>query len=105
MVTTPPSPVGDTVDLPGGNLIDWGSARGAQSYALYRETLASRYATPATLTALIQLTVANNDLNADGFVDTQYTDTAIPFPSQGFFYKVTALDPCNVETKNADLLP
>lgn len=103
--TTPPSPVGDTVEMPGGNLIDWGFASGALTYKLYRETIPSRYATPATLTALIQLTVANNDLDADGFVDTQYTDAAIPLPSQIFYYKVTALDPCNIETKNADLLP
>jgi len=102
--TTPPDAVGDTIDLPGGNLIDWAFSRGAVSYRVYRETDPSRYTTPGTLTPLITLTAANNDLDLDGLVDTSYTDTGIPFPGQVFFYKISALDPCNIET-TSELLP
>ncbi len=102
--TTPPEAVGDSVDLPGGNLIDWAFSRGASGYRLYRQTNASAYTNPPGISPLITLTAANNDLNADGFVDTQFTDAGIPLPDQSFFYKVSAIDPCNVETKD-ELLP
>ena len=105
--TTPPAPVGETLDLPiaGSGFIDWGFSRGAVAYRLYRQTNAAAYATPASLTALITLTAANNDGDGDGLVDTEYTDVANPVPGQAFFYKVTSLDPCNVEGKTQDLLP
>lgn len=102
--TTPPAAVGDTLELSGA-LLDWGFSRGALSYRVYRETTASRYATPATLVPLVTLNAANNDLDGDGAVDTAYTDSAIPLSGQTFYYKISALDPCNVETRTADLAP
>jgi len=104
--TIPPAAVGDTIDLPvpGGGLIDWAFSRGAVSYKVYRQNSASVYTNPAVLTPLVTLNAANNDLDGDGQVDTQYTDPALPTAGQAFFYKVTAADPCNVETKN-ELLP
>ena len=98
--------MGDTIDLPvpGGGLIDWAFSRGAVSYKVYRQNSASVYTNPAVLTPLVTLNAANNDLDGDGQVDTQYTDPALPTAGQAFFYKVTAADPCNVETKN-ELLP
>ncbi len=102
--TTPPAPVGDTLNMPGGNLIDWAFVRGAVSYRVYRETDPSGFAAPGSLTPLITLNAANNDLDLDGIVDSQYTDTGVPFPGQVYFYRITALDPCDIETQN-ELLP
>lgn len=102
--TTPPSSVGDTLDLPGITLLDWGFSRGAISYKVYRQGTASSYTNPPALTALVTLNAANNDLDGDGQVDTRYTDTANPAPGQAFFYKITAADPCGIESKN-ELLP
>ncbi|HZI93064.1 MAG TPA: IPT/TIG domain-containing protein [Patescibacteria group bacterium] len=102
--TTPPGAVGDSLDLPGGNVMNWAFARGALSYKVYRQGNASSYSNPPALTALITLNAANNDLDGDGQVDTAYTDNAIPVAGQTFFYKITAADPCGVETKN-ELLP
>ncbi len=103
--TTPPAAVGDTLDVSLTSLFDWAFSRGAVAYRLYRQTNASTYATPGSLTPLITLNVSNNDLNGDGFVDTQYTDATVPLPAQAFFYKVSALDPCNVETIATDVAP
>ncbi|HET9481938.1 MAG TPA: IPT/TIG domain-containing protein, partial [Candidatus Polarisedimenticolia bacterium] len=102
--TTPPAAVGDTLLMPGGGLLDWGFSRGAVAYRVYRQTDPSVYANPAALSPLITLTTANNDLDMDGVVDSRHTDAGIPVPGQIYFYKVTALDPCNVETKD-ELLP
>jgi hypothetical protein len=103
--TTPPAAVGNTLQVSGSVVLDWAPSRGALKYRVYRQTAASAYATPASLTPLVTLDATNNDLDFDGFVDTVYTDAAVPAVGQIFNYKITALDPCNVETKNTDLLP
>jgi hypothetical protein len=103
--TTPPAAVGNTLLVTASVLLDWAPSRGAQKYRVYRQTNASAYATPASLTPLITLDSTNNDLDLDGFVDTQYTDPTVPPVNQIFNYKITALDPCNIETKSTDLLP
>ncbi|HKY34163.1 MAG TPA: IPT/TIG domain-containing protein [Candidatus Polarisedimenticolia bacterium] len=102
--TTPPAAVGNTLDVTGGGFIDWAFSRGASSYGLYRRTNAADYANPPAITPFLVLTAANNDLDLDGFVDTQFNDTGVPAVGQCFFYKVTARDVCNIETKN-ELLP
>jgi len=103
--TTPPAPVGNTLEVSGSILLDWASARGAVKYRVHRQTNPAAYATPASLVPLITLDNVNNDQDADGFVDTRYTDGTVPAVGQIFFYKISALDPCNVETLTADLAP
>jgi len=98
--TTPPSSVGNTLDVPTSTLLDWTGATGAVSYRVYRQTSASSYGTPASLTPLITLTTANNDLDLNGVTDTRYTDPTLPAAGSIFFYKITALDACNVESRS-----
>ncbi|HKY32611.1 MAG TPA: IPT/TIG domain-containing protein [Candidatus Polarisedimenticolia bacterium] len=100
---TPPAQVGGTLELLSLNELDWTGAVGAVSYRVYRQAAASAYATPG-LTPLITLTTANNDADGNGITDSRYVDTAIPAVDAAFYYKVTALDPCNNET-TAELLP
>lgn len=100
--TIPPSPVGNTLDLVAPDTLDWAGAKGAVSYRVYRETVASAYA--SAVTPFITLTTANNDLDADLVTDTQWTDAGLPGAGVCFFYKVSALDPCNIES-TSDLLP
>jgi hypothetical protein len=96
--TIPPSKVGNTLSFTSTTLLDWTGAVGAVSYGVYRTTTASLYNNPGSLTKLATLTKLNNDLNGDGVTDSQYTDATVPALGQVFFYKVSALDVCNVET-------
>jgi hypothetical protein len=96
--TTPPPNIGETLNVSPASVLDWVGSAGAVSYRLYRTTLASAYSSPGTLTPLITLTTANNDLDGNGVTDTQYTDAANPAANQIFFYKVTGLDRCNNES-------
>jgi len=98
--TTPPSDVGDTLTVSTASLLDWRGAVGAVKYRVYRQATASSYATPATLVPLITLTTVNNDLDLNGVTDSQYTDPTAPAPGGIFFYKLTAMDPCDVESRN-----
>jgi len=90
--TTPPALIGPTADFPTESLYTWGFSRGAVAFNVYREGAASNYSTPGSLTPFATVTT------------TQFTDTGVPFPGQAYYYRVTALDPCNVETTD-DLLP
>ena len=104
--TTPPATIGNTLYWSSGTtVLDWTGANGATGYGVYRETSASAYGSPGSLTKYATLTTANNDVNGDGVTDSQYTDMGGPPGGQCFFYKVTAIDACNVETIPADLLP
>jgi hypothetical protein len=98
----PPSAVGDTVVLSEPGTIDWIGAVGAISYRVYRQTNPAAYA--GAVTPFITLTTANNDLDANGVTDSQWVDPAVPALGTGFFYKISALDPCNIES-TSDLLP
>lgn len=102
--TVQPSPVGETLDLPAGTMLDWSGAPGAVSYRVYRQATAPVYATPGSLTPFITLTTANNDADADGVTDSRFTDAASPAPDQFFFYKIAAVDPCGVAAA-PDLAP
>jgi hypothetical protein len=102
--TTPPAPVGNTAQWISGTVLDWQGGTGAVSYGVYRETDPSRYQNPGTLTKLTTLTRLNNDLNGDGVADTQFTDTATPALGGYFYYRLTSIDPCNLET-TSELLP
>jgi hypothetical protein len=94
--------VGNTLEMLEPGTVDWAGAPGAVSYRVYRQTVASAYA--GAVTPFITLTTANNDLNGDLVTDTQWSDPALPAAGVCFFYKVTALDPCNIES-TSDLLP
>lgn len=98
----PPSAVGNTLDVLEPNIIDWAGAVGAISYRLYRQTNPAAYA--GAVSPLITLTTANNNTDGDSVTDTRYVDTALPAAGSCFFYKVSALDPCNIES-TSDLLP
>ena len=98
--TTPPSDVGPTLTVSPASLLDWTGAVGAVKYRVYRQTVASTYATPATLLPLVTLTTVNNDLDLNGVTDSQYIDPATPAAGEIFFYKITALDVCDVESRN-----
>jgi predicted outer membrane repeat protein len=102
--TTPPANVGETLDVAQSGLLDWTGAVGALTYRVYRQTTASSYATPASLVPFITLTTVNNDLDTNGVTDTRYTDAVLPAAGQIFFYKISALDICNNETR-AELGP
>jgi len=77
---------------------------GAVKYRVYRQTTASSYGTPATLVPLITLTTVNNDLDLNGITDSQYNDATTPGAGVIFFYKITAMDPCDFESRN-ELVP
>ncbi|MBI3450463.1 MAG: IPT/TIG domain-containing protein [Acidobacteria bacterium] len=96
--TFPPSPVGNTLTFVSPTVLDWTAAIGATQYGMYRTTAAALYASPGTLVKLATLTKLNNDFNGDLVTDSQYTDATVPALNQVFFYKVSALDVCNVET-------
>ena len=98
----PPSPVGNTLDVLEPNIIEWAGAVGAVSYRLYRQTNPAAYA--GAVSPLITLTTANNNTDGDSVTDSRYVDSAIPAAGSCFFYKVSALDPCNIES-TSDLLP
>lgn len=104
--TVPPSPVGNTLTFQAGstNVLDWEAGTGATGYAVYRTTVASQFGTPGTVPRLATLTTANNDLNGDGVTDTKYTDFTVPPLGTGLFYRISAIDTCNVET-TSELLP
>lgn len=102
--TTPPSDVGQTLSVTPPGLLDWTGAVGAVKYRVYRQTTASSYGTPATLVPLITLTTVNNDLDLNGITDSQYNDATTPGAGVIFFYKITAMDPCDFESRN-ELVP
>lgn len=102
--TIAPEPVGPTLRLISATQLDWDGAGGAVSYGVYRTTSASQYLNPGSIPKLALLTRLNNDLNGDGITDTTYTDAATPPPGGLFFYRISAIDPCNVENTN-ELLP
>jgi hypothetical protein len=100
----PPSPVGETLRFQTHTLLDWDGSGGSVAYGVYRTTSAAAYMDPNSLAKLVLLNAANNDLNGDGITDTQYDEAALPAGGQIFFYKITAIDPCSVETIS-ELLP
>jgi len=101
---TPPAEIGDTLDIATADFLDWAGAVGSVAYNLYRETDPSAYASPGSLTPFMLLDSTTNDVNGDGVADSSYIDSQIPAVDTAFFYRVTALDPCGLETV-AELVP
>ena len=105
-VEIPPEEIGNVLTWVQGtdDTFSWQNSTGASEYGFYRTDDASDYSTIPTLPLLINLTVANNDGNADGITDTMYTDLVDPPVSQAFYYKVSARDKCGGNTVS-ELLP
>lgn len=103
---TPPPDVGLTLQWITGSTtdMDWAAPVGADRYGLYRELSATPFANPGAMTPFLVLNSANNDLDANGVVDSSWVENDVPAFNQIYFYRITAIDPCGNET-TSELLP
>jgi hypothetical protein len=83
--------------------LDWPAPLDAVEYGFYQTTAATPFADPNIAPALV-LNSTNNDLDGDGVTDSEYIDPNTPLANQIFYYRLTAIDPCDNETRS-ELVP